>query len=53
MPYYSDAWTRRIKRKRFKADRRADLLEKCREIFDAKLEVMVQSIMLGSNTNHA
>lgn len=51
-PYYSHLWKEKFNNKGFKVDNPQELQERFAEIFPTDLQAMVQSIMLGPNTNH-
>ena len=46
-PYYSHIWSQKYKNKGFKVTNSQELVEKFRAIFEAKLDAMVQSIVVG------
>lgn len=50
-PYYSHIWSQKFKSKGFKVTNSHELVEKFREIFEAKLYAMVQSIVIGPASN--
>ncbi|MBD3182828.1 hypothetical protein GF312_11095 [Candidatus Poribacteria bacterium] len=51
-PYYSHLWREKFDNKGFKVDDAQQLCERYREIIPTGLKAMVQSIILGPNTNH-
>jgi D-aspartate ligase len=46
-PYYSHIWSQKYKNKGFKVTNSQELVEKFRGIFEAKLDALVQSIVIG------
>jgi predicted ATP-grasp superfamily ATP-dependent carboligase len=51
-PYYSHLWYERFGNKGFKVQDAQELRARYHEIFSARLEALVQSIIQGPNTNH-
>jgi D-aspartate ligase len=51
-PYFSHLWSERFGTKGFKVENRDQLVARFKEIMPTGLEVMVQSIIQGPNTNH-
>ncbi len=51
-PYYSHLWRETFDNKGFKVNNPQELRERFSEILPTGLQVMVQSIILGPNTNH-
>jgi predicted ATP-grasp superfamily ATP-dependent carboligase len=51
-PYYSHLWYGRFGNKGFKVQDSQELRARYHEIFSARLEALVQSIIQGPNTNH-
>jgi predicted ATP-grasp superfamily ATP-dependent carboligase len=50
-PHYSHIWSQKYKNKGFKVTNSEELVEKFRAIFEAKLDAMVQSIVIGPASN--
>lgn len=51
-PYYSHLWREKFDNKGFRVNNSQELTERFAEILPTGLQVMVQSIILGPNTNH-
>lgn len=51
-PYYSHLWYERFGNKGFKVRDEKELMVRYQEVFSARLEALVQSIIQGPNTNH-
>ena len=50
-PYYSHIWQERYRSKGFVVNSPSELIAKYKEVFDAKLEAMLQSIVTGPDSN--
>lgn len=51
-PYYSHVWQETYRNKAFRVEKPAELVHRYKQVFDAKLQAMTQSLIPGPITNH-